>query len=157
MNLQDIKAILQRCILSVLKLMDHRQNIEKPFAELRNGSVTHKNLGELGEFLALNFLLNKGWELIERNWRCALGEIDLVMRDKAEIVIVEVKTRKVSLHKNALEAVDARKQRKLRQLAEVYVKRRFGRAITAYRIDLIALYLEQDMKVAEIEHLVAEL
>lgn len=56
-----------------------------------------------------------------RNWRCSLGEIDLVLRRRDVTVFCEVKTRRGSRHGGGFEAVDARKRRKLRALAEVFV------------------------------------
>jgi putative endonuclease len=53
-----------------------------------------QSIGKVGEDAALRYLLKKGYEFIGRNWRCAYGEIDLIMADKQQLVFVEVKTRR---------------------------------------------------------------
>jgi putative endonuclease len=74
-----------------------------------------KRLGARGEQAAAELLERLGYEILERNWRSRLGEIDLVARDGDTVVFVEVKLR-VDIY-DPLEAVDARKRRKLSQLA----------------------------------------
>ncbi|HJR97772.1 MAG TPA: YraN family protein [Actinomycetota bacterium] len=78
-------------------------------------------LGARGEQAALDLYLRRGFTLVARNWRCSLGEIDLVLRRRDVTVFCEVKTRRGSRHGGGFEAVDARKRRKLRALAEVFV------------------------------------
>ena len=77
-------------------------------------------LGRRGEQLAADYLVGTGMVLVERNWRCALGEIDLVMRDGGETVFVEVKTRAGLGYGHPLEAITAAKLARLRRLAAAW-------------------------------------
>ena len=78
-------------------------------------------LGRDGESAALDWYRRRGYVLIERNWRCPLGELDLVLERGGELVFCEVKSRRGDLFGGPFEAVTARKQRKLAQLAQVFV------------------------------------
>ncbi|CAN5779577.1 YraN family protein [soil metagenome] len=78
-------------------------------------------LGARGEQAALDLYRTRGFALVASNWRCSLGEIDLVLRRGDMLVFCEVKTRRGSRHGPGFEAVDARKRRKLRVLAEVFL------------------------------------
>ena len=55
----------------------------------------HNDLGRLGEQLAHDFLIAKGYQILEQNWSCGHKEIDIIAMDGKELVIVEVKTRRV--------------------------------------------------------------
>jgi putative endonuclease len=79
------------------------------------------SLGAAGERAALDLYRRRGFTLVASNWRCSLGEIDLILRRRDVLVFCEVKTRRGSLHGVGFEAVDARKRRKLRALAEVFL------------------------------------
>lgn len=74
-------------------------------------------VGQYGEALAARRLSEQGLVVLERNWRCDLGEIDLVCRDGDDLVVVEVKTRSGELFGSPLEAVTPRKAARLRRLA----------------------------------------
>lgn len=76
-----------------------------------------QQFGHDGESLALQRYEADGYDLIERNWRCELGEIDLIVAASNEVVFVEVKTRSSDRFGTAAEAVTWRKQQKIRQLA----------------------------------------
>jgi len=81
----------------------------------------HRELGSAGEEAALAAYRARGFELVARNWRCPLGEIDLVLRREGLVVVCEVKTRRGVDLGGPFEAVDARKQRKLRLLAQAFL------------------------------------
>jgi putative endonuclease len=81
----------------------------------------HNDLGKTGEDLALQELIAKGYQLIERNYRFGKGEIDLVMKDKNKLVFVEVKTRQTAEIGEPYLAVNIRKQRQIIQIANHYV------------------------------------
>ena len=70
-------------------------------------------LGREGEEIAERFLKRKGYRLVERNYRCPLGELDLIVLDRRVIVFVEVKTRSDHSFGAPLESVHPRKQRKM--------------------------------------------
>lgn len=84
----------------------------------RSSSPTGRQLlGEYGETLAARHLVAQGMTLLDRNWRCAIGEIDLVLRDADALVVCEVKTRSSAACGLPLEAVTALKVARLRRLA----------------------------------------
>jgi putative endonuclease len=74
-------------------------------------------LGVFGETYAARHLVEQGMVLLERNWRCDAGEIDLVLRDGPVLVVCEVKTRSSTAYGSPLEGVTARKAARLRRLA----------------------------------------
>ncbi len=74
-------------------------------------------LGAHGEDLAVAHLIAAGLIVLDRNWRCSFGELDIVAREGAVLVFGEVKTRRSTAFGDPAEAVDWRKARKLRQLA----------------------------------------
>jgi putative endonuclease len=80
-----------------------------------------KELGTQAEDCACRYLVKKGLQLITRNYLCKRGEIDLIMRDKDEIVFVEVRTRKNSHYHLALESIDRYKQKKIIAAATHYL------------------------------------
>ncbi len=75
------------------------------------------DLGRRGEALAAHHLEDAGLRILDRNWRCAQGEIDLVAADGDELVFVEVKTRTSTAFGHPLEAITAVKLARLRRLA----------------------------------------
>lgn len=74
-------------------------------------------LGRYGEDLAVVHLERQGLTILSRNWRCSLGELDIIARDGSCLVVCEVKTRSSDRFGSPLEAVGPRKVRRLRQLA----------------------------------------
>ncbi len=78
-------------------------------------------LGRAGEHRAALYLESRGYAVLDRNWRCKEGELDLVVADDHTLVVVEVKTRRSDGFGDPLEAVDARKRRRLWRLAFAWV------------------------------------
>lgn len=74
-------------------------------------------IGRAAEDRALALLIGSGLQLVERNFRCRLGEIDLVMRDRGTVVFVEVRLRRSARHGSAAESIDGRKLRRLQAAA----------------------------------------
>jgi putative endonuclease len=83
--------------------------------------VNTKPLGRKGEDLAASYFRDRGWEILERNYRSRRGEIDLVCQDRGTIVFVEVKARTSAGFARPDESVTHRKQAKLRRLVEEYL------------------------------------
>ena len=81
-----------------------------------------RRLGAAGEDLAAAHYAAEGYEILARNWRCAEGELDLVLRRDRSVVICEVKTRASADHGSPLEAVTAAKQRRLRRLGARWLR-----------------------------------
>lgn len=74
-------------------------------------------LGKYGEDLAVRYLEGEGLVVMARNWRCSLGELDVIAREGSRLVVCEVKTRRSEAFGSPFEAVGPRKVRRLRQLA----------------------------------------
>ena len=79
-------------------------------------------LGEYGERLAERYLVDHGLAVVDRNWRCARGDIVLVVRDGDCLVLCEVKTRRTERFGAPIEAVDGRKTARLRRLAAAWLQ-----------------------------------
>lgn len=77
--------------------------------------------GRWGEELAAKYLRDKGYSISAANWRCRLGEVDLIAEDGTYLCFVEVKLRKNAVYGSAAEFVDRRKQKRLRACAELYL------------------------------------
>jgi putative endonuclease len=96
------------------------------------------DVGRRGEDCAAEYLLQAGYTLVERNWRCDQGEIDLIAERAGDIVFVEVKTRSGVGYGHPFEAITVRKLARLRRLAAVWC-RQSGRRARHIRIDAIAV------------------
>ena len=109
--------------------------------------------GRLGEEAAARFLEGRGWRILARNVRRRFGEIDIVARDGAILVFVEVKThRRHSPFAGRLWAVDRRKKRNLLRASANWLMRRRWRG--NYRFDVIEVYGERGGVAApEIDHI----
>jgi putative endonuclease len=95
-------------------------------------------LGEYGERLAERYLTERGMTLVDRNWRCARGELDLVVRDGDCLVFCEVKTRRTERFGSPVEAVHPRKAARLRRLASAWLQEHRERPVRI-RIDVIGI------------------
>ena len=95
-------------------------------------------VGAYGERVAERFLIEAGLVVLERNWRCPLGEIDIVARDGQCLVVCEVKTRSSSAYGHPVEAITRRKAARLRKLALAWVQER-GVRPPDIRVDLVAV------------------
>jgi putative endonuclease len=98
-------------------------------------------LGQQGEQLAADFLAEAGLVVVERNWRCKEGEIDIVAVDGRTLVICEVKTRSSVRYGAPLEAITRQKARRLRKLAVLWVNAH-GLIFDQIRIDVVGVLRE---------------
>ena len=112
-------------------------------------------LGRAGEQRAADYLRDDGYDIVDRNWRCSVGEIDIVATRENVLAIVEVKTRSSRRYGHPLEALDRAKVDRLWQLALMWARAHAdtarGRRI---RVDAVAV-LGADPESASIEHLEA--
>lgn len=108
----------------------------------------HLALGRYGENRAARWYTARGYTVVDRNWRCAAGELDLVVVRPApggsEVVVVEVKTRSSARFGSPLEAVGHDKQRRLRRLAGEWLSSRWpelsaARRPVAVRFDVVSV------------------
>jgi len=116
--------------------------------------------GKTGEQVAANFLKNKGYEILEMNFKNdsgrRLGEIDIIARDpeQDELVFVEVKTREYAGYKNTLpeENINYQKLRKLAKIAVIYLRQN-RLEDCAYRFDAVSIWLDYATRMAKIKHI----
>lgn len=100
--------------------------------------MNNKVLGVQGEQVAAAYLTAHGYRIRERNFRCRLGEIDLIAEEGGRVVFVEVKTRRGHHYGLPQEAVNRAKQERLRRLAEYYL-RGHGGLDRPCRFDVLAI------------------
>lgn len=108
--------------------------------------------GQTGEDYAAHYLQERGYTILERNWRTRSGEIDIIAASGDVYVFVEVRTRSSSRFGTPAESVDSRKQRKVRHLAQQYLyhKKIVNRQI---RFDVIAVLLDSHRQVIGLSHI----
>jgi len=99
----------------------------------------HNELGTKGEELAKNFLINKGYKILETNWRLGSYEIDIIASFKSFIIIAEVKTRSSNSFGEPEEFVNKQKQKKLIKAASAYVCR--NKIENEVRFDIISVLI----------------
>lgn len=108
-------------------------------------------IGRYGENVAVRHLTDRGLEILERNWRCPRGEIDIVARDGDCVVFVEVKTRSSVEFGEPAEAVSPTKARRLRGLAMEWLEERRPKRADI-RFDVVSV-LRSRVGAAQVEHL----
>jgi putative endonuclease len=116
---------------------------------------TRAQVGAWGEQVAVDHLVGLGLRVVERNWRCRYGELDVIAADEGtgEVVFVEVKTRTGDRFGAAVEAVGPDKVRRLRRLAGVWLGQQ-ERRWASVRIDVVAIRVGR-RRDPEITHLTA--
>ena len=104
-----------------------------------------KEIGNIGEEIAVKYLQQEEYIIINRNFKCKQGEIDIIAKDvkKGELVFIEVKTRRNYNYGNPSEAVDERKQKHIYRSAEYYVYATHLEK-EPIRIDVIEVYFNND-------------
>ncbi len=108
-------------------------------------------VGRYGEQVAADHVVARGWVVVDRNWRCAEGELDLVALDGPELVVVEVKTRRTATYGSPAEAVTAQKLARVRRLAAQWLTAHDLRPASV-RVDVIAVTVPRAGR-ALVEHL----
>lgn len=81
----------------------------------------NRETGNIGEGYAKEYLINNGYNIIKTNYSCKLGEIDIIAKNKNYIVFIEVKYRKTLSYGYPREAVNFKKQSKIRKVANMYI------------------------------------
>lgn len=99
-------------------------------------------IGRHGEELAAGHLSRHGYRILERNWRCARGELDIIAQLPGLVVVVEVKTRRSLRFGHPLESITDEKALRLRRLAKEWMRATSTRA--RLRIDAIGIVLSDD-------------
>ena len=135
-----------------------------PFSRKRASALAmtdSRSLGQMGEKLACRFLRRQGLKILARNYRCPVGEADLIALDSSTrrtlgaetIVFVEVKARTSDRYTDVDSAVDSDKQRRLRRVADYYLSSRDAAGF-GVRFDIVAVLARQDEE-PRVEHIVA--
>lgn len=116
-----------------------------------------KATGAHGEAAAADYLRGQDYRIVEMNWRCPRGEIDIVAQDGATLVFVEVRTRSSTAWGSAEESVTRTKQRRLIELATTYLLRKEQHSQSwkgQWRIDVVALQINRTTgRVLRLNHL----
>jgi putative endonuclease len=108
------------------------------------------NLGDGGETAAAELLKDRGYRILERNFRCKAGEIDIIATSGDTIVFCEVKTRTTDRWGQPSEAVDRRKQARLRRLGAIWLSERRASA-RLIRFDVISVVMQGEQP--RLEHI----
>lgn len=121
--------------------------------EHRNKIQNYKK-GKEGEEIAREFLMEKGFKLIESNYSNNLGEIDLIMSDKDWLVFVEVKLKVGDKYGSPEEMINKNKLLKVRRVAESFLVLESPRAkvFSKYRIDAVCIVLNEDKTVRRLKY-----
>lgn len=109
-------------------------------------------LGARGEDLATEFLIDAGLEIVQRNWRCRYGELDVIATVDDRIVFVEVKTRSGLNYGSPAESVTFAKRRRIRVLAMQWLADS-GRSWSKVRFDVVSVLIRRDREPV-VEHFV---
>lgn len=112
---------------------------------------TAKETGAAGETAAAAYLAGQGFDLLQKNYRCPYGEIDMIAADRQYILFVEVKTRGDNPLGRPAQAVDHRKQKRLMRTAVDYLAKYPSNLQP--RFDVIEVYLPAGSEEAQIHHI----
>ena len=122
---------------------------------MSTGPVDTRSLGRQGEDLAADYFERLGWRILDRNWRCSAGEVDLVAHDPGNdaVVLVEVKYRTGTGYGSPLEAITHTKRRHLRAVCGAWLREhRAGLpAGTRVRVDALGIIKAPGLR-AEFTH-----
>jgi putative endonuclease len=115
-------------------------------------SPKRKETGAIGEKLAADYLKKRGYKIIQRNFRCREGEIDIIVQKGECLVFVEVRTKRNAAFGTPEESVTFLKKSKLISLANVYLQA-YDRQPLSWRIDVVAVELTPDNRASRLEHI----
>ncbi len=107
--------------------------------------------GTEGEILAANYIEDKGYEIIKRNYRCPIGEIDLIARDGECLVFIEVRCRWSRLFGTPEESITKKKRERLAKIAQYYLSKELCREVLC-RFDFIGMELDNKDKIIRLNH-----
>ncbi len=105
-------------------------------------TTSTRSRGHTAETLACDYLQRQGLKLVMRNYTCKVGELDLIMQDAAQLVFVEVRSRRASQHGTPVDTITADKQRRLIRAAEHYLQR--YQVDQACRFDVVGITYHND-------------
>ncbi len=111
-----------------------------------------KYLGQLGEQIAVRYLSQRGYHILERNYHCHWGELDIVAEKEQRLYFVEVKTRTSLSHGRPEEALTYYKRRAFFRAVQIYLRDR-GLSDYSWQLDVLAILLEAARSRAQIRHI----
>ena len=116
--------------------------------------IKNYNKGKEGEEIARNYLINKGFNLIESNYSNNLGEIDLIMSDKDWLVFVEVKLKIGNRFGQPEEMINKNKLNQIKRVAELFLvsKSQIAQKFVRYRVDAVCIELNEDITINRINY-----
>jgi putative endonuclease len=109
-----------------------------------------RDTGKMGEKLACEFLGNNGYDIVEKNYRCPEGEIDIIARQQDTLVFIEVRTKTSQMYGRPEESITPTKAARLRTLAAHYGQSHEGLP-EARRIDVVAIQMNRNGRASRIE------
>jgi putative endonuclease len=112
--------------------------------------MNRKTTGMIGEKLAADFLSKQGYSIIEKNYRCKEGEVDIIAKDGEYLVFIEVRTKNSRAFGSPEESVTKRKKEHLRNVAARYQENHDGLPVQ-WRIDFVAVELDRAGKPSRLE------
>ena len=114
--------------------------------------MKRQETGILGEKLAAGFLQKQGYHILQTNYRCPEGEVDIVARYKDRLVFVEVRTKRSSEFGSPEESITPAKMDKLRRVAAHY-RQKHDDVPASWRIDVVAIELDRRNRPLRMEHI----
>jgi len=114
--------------------------------------LTRREVGSRGEKLAVDFLKGLGYKIVQMNFRCRQGEIDIIAQQGECLVFVEVRTKKSCDFGTPEESVTSSKREKLISLANIYLQT-LDSLPPSWRIDVVAVELTPDDRLSRLEHI----
>ena len=120
--------------MSMSESRKSRENVDDERKASESGG-SRKARGDMGEEIVARRLSERGFAILERQWKCRYGELDLIARDPSGIIcFVEVKLRKRGGIASGREAVDGRKRERLRKAASLWLSERDPDALTRFDV-----------------------
>nr|WP_154983894.1 YraN family protein [Paenibacillus xylanexedens] len=127
--------------------------VEQGSGQKPSGKLTRQQKGKIGEEEACRWLVKQGYSILQRNWRCRSGEVDIIAVREDLLIFVEVRSRSSnSGFGTPQESVDQRKMQQVRSTAGVYIQMS-GEHTRQIRFDVIAVIMNHFGKIMSINHL----
>jgi len=114
--------------------------------------MNSKELGNLGEKIAQDYLRKKGYRILDVNFKRKWGEIDIVAKKRGEVIFVEVKTISQKEEFSPEDEINWKKKKQLRKMAQIYLSENKIPLNRPYQIDIMAVEISPDFKKAKIRH-----
>jgi len=125
---------------------------EKRMSDKQKQPDKRKRLGKRGEDAACDYLARRGFEILDRNWKCGYGEADIIALDRETLVFCEVKTRQTTADVLPEESITRKKQERYGKIASVY-RSRIAVRHRSLRFDVITIQVDAKEKGARLRYL----